>query len=134
MPKIRRRVGENIKIIMAKSTLVDFYKVKQTTDSVELEVIIGFAQTAVSVVRVDGKKINSDFRDSFKTKLGSNKVLNGKELFLTIVVQDISKKTNNTSVTIKLTGGIKTYSAIMKQTVLEEGGVSSYVANIEFYE
>ena len=118
---------------MSKSTLVDFYKVKQNSSEIKLEVEIGFAQQAATSVRLDGKKLNGEKENSFELILGKDINLTKKELFLTTIILDVSKETNNTSLKITLTGGTKKYSAMMKQTVLEEGGIATYVVHIEFF-
>ena len=82
---------------------------------------------------MDGKKLNGEKANSFDLILGKDINLNTKELFMTTVVLDVSKDTNNTSLKVRLTGGTKKYTAMMKQTVMEEGDIATYVVHIEFF-
>lgn len=117
---------------MGSLSLVEFYKTNSTTDPINLEVIIGHGQKAVSRVFLGGKKFGAEKFDSFTLKIGLNKELKNEKLDVAITVHDIQAITNETSVTISLTGGCSEFQETMNKSVNIEGDVVFYTATIYF--
>ena len=85
----------------------EIYQLRPTNDIVVMEVVIGYAGKASSVVTLDGVRINSPFNDSFKLELGTNQQLQGKKLEVTTLVIKTQAGSDKSSVTITLSGGVK---------------------------
>ena len=85
----------------------DIYQLRPTSDPVIMEVVIGYAGKASSVVTIDGERINGPFTDSFHLELGPNLQLQGKKLEVTTPVIKTQAGSDKSSVTITLSGGMK---------------------------
>lgn len=117
---------------MSKTTIVDFYQVDQSDQPVVLNVIIGYAQNAVTTVKINSLNMG-DYERSFNLVLGNNKELVNKELFCFTTVHDINPDTNKTSVSVTLTGGVQPYEGNMDVSVSSNGGIASYTIHIGFF-
>ena len=86
---------------------------------VVLSVVIGDAQIGSSVVFLGDEEVASgDIKDC---KVGKGTAVNGKELGIKTVVTDVNDKTNQMSVTYKLTGGQSAQTFVSKGTVETNG-------------
>lgn len=99
------------------------------TGDVTLTIIIGDGQIGTSLVRLDGKELA--IGDVTELKLGKGSSLAGKELFIKTVVADVNDKTNNTSVSYQLKGGVSDREFHLDGSVNEEGGSVIYRAAFE---
>ena len=117
---------------MESLSLTKFYKTDESSEPIYLEVVIGYAQKAFSRLFLGGKKLGSEKTDSFTQKIGINKNLKNERLDCAITVHDIQKITNETSVTLKLTGGQGELFETLNKSVNSEGDVVFYIATIYF--
>lgn len=112
------------------STINEVYQLGNNDQAVTLEVTVGFAQPAESTVTLNGNRVNGTFSNTFSTELGTNNELNTKELVVTTIVQAINQ--GNTSITIKLSGGVGPQEWTMTQNV-DEGSSATYRATIGLF-
>lgn len=125
---------------MSNTTHVDFYNVSKNKDkNVSLSISTGFGQNSTSTIYVgstqlDGGGPNGAFTaEDFTVDLGSNYDLNGKKMVITIAVQDIQPDTDESSITLKLTGGLSDYKKVMTATIDKQTKVVLYTYYIIFY-
>lgn len=118
-----------------RKTLDTLYLVNSNNHKVNLEIIIGDeGQTSLANIKLDKIFIKKDHKGNLeKTEIGKNSELNGKTLRITATIADTSKKTNLTSLDIRLAGGFLTRSYPLYKLVDSEGDSADYVCNIEFY-
>jgi hypothetical protein len=119
-----------------KTTLDTVYLVDGSSRNVTLEIIVGApGQTAVTDIilgdtnLVKGKKGSID-----EFILGANKELNGKKLFITTVMVDTSRDTNNVESIIRLRGGFKFIEYPLFKVVKNEGDSAIFSSSIEFFK
>ena len=118
---------------MAVQTITDFYELDDSVSPVHLDVKIGYAQPAASRVFIDFDPLGGQKTNDFNTDVGNNTSLKKKKLTINTSVWDIQTATNQTSVTVKLTGGKKTYERTIECSVGEQGGVAIYLTTIYFF-
>lgn len=118
-----------------KTTLDTLYLVNSGNRKISLEIIVGDeGQTSLTNVKLDATSIAFEHRGNLeKTEIGKNLDLNGKTLRIIATVADTSKKSNLTSINIKISGGFLTRSYPLYKLVDTEGDSADYVCNIEFY-
>lgn len=109
----------------------EVYQLVSSEDQITLEVTIGFAQPGATTVKVNGASVGDTQTDSFSTDIGTNEALNTKELTVTSVIQAVHNE--NTSVTIKLSGGANTQEWSMNENV-GTGNSSTYRATIGLFK
>ena len=117
---------------MAVQSITDFYDLNDSTDRVVLEVEIGFGQPAASRVFIDYAPIGGQKLNDFTAELGSNQSLINKKLIINTSVWDLQSGTDQTSVTVKLSGGVTSYSRTATCSVSPSGGVAIYITTIYF--
>jgi|GEM_PF-7010083 len=125
---------------MSTTTHVDFYNVsKSKSKNVSLTINTGFGQNSTSSIYVgsgmlDGGGPNGAFtEEDFTVDLGTNYELNGKKLIITISVQDIQPHTDESSITLRLTGGVSDYKKLMTATIDKQTKVVFYTYYIMFH-
>jgi len=118
---------------MAVQTITDMYELDDSTNQVHLDVKIGYAQPAASRLFIDSSAFGGQKTDDFDTDIGSNASLKKKKLVINTSVWDIQAATNQTSVTVKITGGKKSYERTVECSVGEQGGVAIYLTTIYFF-
>ena len=118
---------------MAVQTITDFYDLDDSTNQVHLQVKIGYGQPAASRVFIDFDPLGGQKMNDFDTDVGSNISLKNKKLIINTSVWDLQSATDQTSVTVKLTGGKSTYERTAQCSVSEQGGVAIYVTTIYFF-
>lgn len=118
-----------------KTTLDTLYLVNSGNRKISLEIIVGDeGQTSLTNVKLDTASIALEHRGNLeKTEIGKNLDLNGKTLRIIATVADTSKKSNLTSLNIKILGGFLARSYPLYKLVDTEGDSADYVCNIEFY-
>lgn len=127
----------------AQSAVIDTYEVNDSNNPVSLTVKIGFRQTSLSTVfinevqikpRFDQRSIDGKFVGEFSTPLDTNINLQKKDLHLSVLVFDIDKDDDKTSVTIILNGGVKDKTWRLGPIMVDTGGVVLYTADIGFFK
>lgn len=134
-PKILTRSTESMPL--AESTTLDtLCIVNGSDDNIALEIWVGAEeQTSDMTIKLDDTIIAENHAGNFpSTILGTNKSLNGKKLSIVAVITDTSRKTNFTSLSIQLTGGISTDTHNLSKTVNDEGASADYLCLIEFFK
>lgn len=98
---------------------------------VKLTVVIGDAQLGTSLVRLGNAR--AMVVGQVKNQgIGAAAKLIGRKLFVKSVVTDVNDKTNHTSITYKLSGGVAPASFGLSATVEEEGDSIVYRATFIF--
>ena len=122
------------------TTQYSSYRVsKSKTDKVKLSVQIGYAQNAVTVVRLDNDIIPGDNEDGaftpevFTVDVGINAELNGRSLIINSIVQKVNPATDMTSITIDITGGNAEFKNSMTAAVSPQTNTVIYTYYISFY-
>ena len=117
-----------------KTTLDTVYLIDGSNREVTLEIIIGApGQTAVTDIILQDNNIVKGKKGSIKEfPLGTNKALNGKKIFITTVVTDTARDTNNTEEIIRLRGGLMFIEYKLFKIVKEEGDSAIFTSVIEF--
>jgi hypothetical protein len=105
------------------------YVVGGGAGAVTLSVIVGDGQFGTSLVTADA----TDFPpgDVSELELGTASALRGTLLKIKTIVTDINDRTNSTSLTYSLRGGVAPLDAIVSATVDEEGGSVVYRATFQ---
>ncbi len=118
-----------------KTTLDTLYLVNSGNRKISLEIVVGDeGQTSLTNVKLETTSIAFEHRGNLeKTEIGKNLDLNGKTLRIIATVADTSKKSNLTSINIKISGGFLARSYPLYKLVDTEGDSADYVCNIEFY-
>ncbi|MGN6291756.1 MAG: hypothetical protein ACTHMV_03350 [Chitinophagaceae bacterium] len=119
-----------------KTTLDTVYLIDGSNRDVTLEIIIGApGQTAVTDIILQEDNIVKGKKGSIKEfPLGTNKALNGKKIFITTVVTDTAKDTNNAEEIIRLRGGLMFIEYKLFKIVKEEGDSAIFTSVIEFFK
>jgi hypothetical protein len=119
-----------------KTNLNTLYLINDGTKKVNLEITIGEeGQTSLLTVRLDRKNMKENQAGNLANiEIGQNNELNGKVLKITATITDTSKKTNLTSIKIKMSGGVLASNYELYKTVENEGDSANYYAVIEFYK
>ncbi len=117
------------------TTLDTLYIVDGSDNAVSLEIKAGAEeQTSDMTIRLDNTVVAENHAgDLPATALGTNKSINGKKLRIVATITDTSRKTNFTSLSIRLTGGISAISFDLSKTVDDEGASADYLCLIEFF-
>ena len=97
---------------------------------VKLTVVVGDAQLGSSLVKLETKEIGRG--DIANLAVGKGPKLTGKSLKVKTVVTDVNDKTNRTSVTYELKGGVQPAEFSLEGTVAEEGDSIIYRASFDF--
>jgi hypothetical protein len=92
----------------------EIYRLRDNNASLTIEVNIGYAAKAATIVKLDGKPQNGLFIDSFRYETGTEMDLNGKELDIISMVNKIISGNDNSSVTITLRGGYEDATFLIK--------------------
>lgn len=98
--------------------------------NVDLTIIIGDAQLGTSIVFLNGIKIAEG--EITNLLIGSGTQLKGSTLKVKTIVSDVNDKTNHTSVTYRLKGGLKDIEYKLEATVAAEGDSIVYKAEFNF--
>ncbi len=116
------------------TSITKVYQVKNSTRRVKLTIKVGHGQNAVSSIFLGGVELQSGLRDGVeKLDLGSGADLINKNLHCTTTVTDVRAETNRTSVSYKLTGGVKSFQNTYSEAVTHEGETLSYMATFFFF-
>lgn len=95
-----------------------------------LTIIIGDAQIGASYLSINGEKIAAG--QIKNQKIGDGAELKTKTLLVKTIVSDVNNKTNRTSVTYQLKGGVKDCTYGLEATVANEGDSINYEAEFKF--
>lgn len=98
--------------------------------SLYLTIFIGDAQLGTSVVSLNGNKIAEGVINNLL--IGGSTQLKGKSLNVKTIVSDVSDKTNHTSVTYLMSGGLRDTEYKLEATVAVEGDSIVYKAEFNF--
>jgi hypothetical protein len=111
------------------------YIVDGSDNAVSLEIKVGAEeQTSDMTIHLDNTVVAENHAgDLPATVLGTNKSINGKKLRIVATITDTSRKTNFTSLSLRLTGGMSTDNFSLSKTVDEEGASADYLCLIEFF-
>ncbi|MBN8859708.1 MAG: hypothetical protein J0H29_15035 [Sphingobacteriales bacterium] len=117
------------------TTLDTLYIVDGSGNAVSLEIKVGAEeQTSDMTIHLDNTMVAENHSgDLPATTLGTNKSINGKKLRIVATITDTSRKTNFTSLSIRLTGGMDANNFSLSKTVDEEGASADYLCLIEFF-
>lgn len=118
------------------TTLDTLYIVDGSDNAVSLEIKVGAEeQTSDMTIRIDNTVVVENHAGDLPvTALGTNNSVNGKKLRIVATITDTSRKTNFTSLSLRLTGGMSTDSFSLSKTVDEEGASADYLCLIEFFK
>jgi hypothetical protein len=97
---------------------------------VKISVVIGEAQIGSSLVMLDEKE-KAKGEKIVDCSLGNGPDLKGKTLLVKTTVNDVSDKTNLTSVTYQLKGGKEDANYLLDATVANEGDSMLYRATFK---
>ncbi len=103
----------------------------RNSQPVKLTVVIGDAQLGTSLVRI-GTRQPLAVGQIKGLSLGKGSTLRGRTLFIKSVVTDVNDKTNHTSITYRLSGGVAPTSLGLEATVETEGDSIVYRATVHF--
>lgn len=119
-----------------KTTLDTLYLITDSNKMITIEIIVGDeGQTSTLNMYLDTEEIVSNHPGNLlKTPIGENKLLHKKNLRIQATIADTSKKTNVTSLNLKISGGLKIKSYPLYKKVDEEGDSADYYCNIEFID
>jgi hypothetical protein len=115
---------------------IETYKLKKDSNElVKLSVTIGHGQLGVTRIYKGVEAVLPDITGSFRDfELGDNVSLNDENRKIDIVVKDVNQITDQTSVTIELTGGEEDVTYEKKPIMVEQsGGYAYYLTVIYFY-
>ncbi|MFT3703477.1 MAG: hypothetical protein QM802_13965 [Agriterribacter sp.] len=118
------------------TTLDTLYIVNGSDNNITLEINVGAEeQTGDMTIKLDDAIIVENHAGDFhETIIGTNKSLNGKKLSIVANIVDTSRKTNFTSLSIHLKGGVTPNDFNLAKTVDDEGASVDYLCLIEFFK
>jgi hypothetical protein len=117
------------------TTLDTLYIVDGSDNAVSLEIKVGAEeQTGDMTIHLGNTVVAENHAGDLPAiVLGTNKSIHGKKLRIVATVTDTSRKTNFTSLSLRLTGGMDANSFSLSKTVDEEGASADYLCLIEFF-
>ncbi|HEY1195181.1 hypothetical protein [Flavobacterium sp.] len=119
-----------------KTTLDTLYLITDSNKMVTIEINVGDeGQTSALNISLEKKEVVSNHSGNLsKTAIGENKSLHKKNLRIQATIADTSKKTNVTSLNLKISGGVKIKSYPLYKKLDNEGDSADYYCNIEFID
>jgi hypothetical protein len=111
------------------------YELKNDGTNIKLDVIIGdIGQNPDIAVKLNTKKLPVDANKSVKgLVIGSDDKLDGTVLRINGNITDTSRDSNKISLTLKVSGGIKTLTKKFSVTVDDEGEVVIFSLIVRFF-
>jgi hypothetical protein len=121
---------------IAVVAIEDFYKLTKRNTDISLLIETGAeGQGSLTTIKINRKTIVRDIAGSMTEPLliGKSNDLRGSILRVKTIISDLSKKTDDTSIRINITGGVQDYINKVEKTVGAEGESVLYTATIEFF-